>query len=1390
MSDFTKVTAVTYTSVYTDSEPGGESLWVRGYVGRDQCTRRGTALTSSYSYEDTMVFSIQPFLRTGQMASLAFIQAHNPDFVSEPMYPEYVPLEDDHILRAEEQPLPPVDSPTAELPGYVAESDPKEDPRSEDDEEQDVTGRKDDEDGGYGRDDEDEEEEGGEPDFIPTPDISTSQGQDLSSGFSICIPSIYGRCRETSSPRTLTHINSSHTRPRHIACTPPSQQREVLARLTDPTVHQSPSLPQSSGMGRIRFSDQVDLYAWEIDDPPGKRIRCGEDLRLSQRDLSEASDPPVITCIAHESHLQESSDSLQLQSAHHSETAQREAVEAIERLTEGFSDAILPDQPGRLPRDRCRCPSLSCLGHFFCVEIAGNGGAENGKRGSEVEIEAMDLKVKGALLNTNATNISVVAMGPNLKCGMVVLSRGVIHGDISRGDLSHKLSRTRIGEHGNAHASGVYVDGIMQRGLEYSVGKLRTRTIVRDTQSSTGLEFQIDLIPGAAPVARAPYRLALSEMKELSEQLQELSDKDFIRPSSLTWNRYPLPRIDDLFDQLQGSSIYSKIDLRSGYHQLRVREQDIPKTAFRTRYGHYEFQVMPFGLTNAPAVFMDLMNRVCKPYLDKFVIVFIDDILIYSKNEKEHEEHLKAILGLLKEEKLYAKFSKCDFWIPKVQFLGHVIDSRGIHVDPAKIESIKDWASPKTPTEIRQFLGLAGYYRRFIEGFSKIAKSMTKLTQKGIKFDWGEKEEDAFQLIKQKLCSAPILALPEGSEDFVVYCDASHKGLGAVLMQREKVIAYASRQLKVHEKNYTTHDLELGSVVFALKLWRHYLYGTRCTVFTDHKSLQHILDQKDLNMRQRRWLELLSDYDCDIRYHPGKANVVADALSRKERDVPLRVRALVMTISLDIPKQILAAQIEALKPENLEKEDVGGMIRTDIPKERLEPRADGTLCLNGRSWLPCFGDLRSVIMHESHKSKYSIHPGSEKMYQDVKKLYWWPNMKADIATYVSKCLTCARVKAEHQRPSGLLVQPEIPEWKWDNITMDFITKLPRSSQGFDTIWVIVDRLTKSAHFLPIRENDPLDKLARLYLNRIVARHGIPASIICDRDGRFTSNFWRSFQKALGTDICMSTAYHPETDGQSERTIQTLEDMLRACVIDFGKGWVKHLPLAEFSYNNSYHASIKAAPYEALYGRKCRSPVCWAEVGEAQLTGPELIQETTEKVVLIKQRMQAAQDRQKSYADRKRKPMEFEVGDRVMLKVSPWKGVVRFGKRGKLNPRYVGPFKVLAKVGKVAYKLELPQELSRVHHTFHVSNLKKCYSDEPLVMPLKGVHIDDTLQFVEELVKIMEQEIKRLKRSWIPLVKVRWNSRRGPEFTWEREDSFKQKYPQLFTNRASSSTTRS
>ncbi|GJS07658.1 putative reverse transcriptase domain-containing protein [Tanacetum coccineum] len=412
----------------------------------------------------------------------------------------------------------------------------------------------------------------------------------------------------------------------------------------------------------------------------------------------------------------------------------------------------------------------------------------------------------------------------------------------------------------------------------------------------------------------------------------------------------------------------------------------------------------------------------------------------------------------------------------------------------------------------------------------------------------------------------------------------------------------------------------------------------KCVVFTDHKILQHILDQKELNMRQRRWLELLSNYDYELRYHPGKANVVADVLSQKSRPKPLQVRDLVMTIGLNLPVRILNAQVESRKEENYGTEDLCGMIKN------LEPRADRTLCLKNRSLIPCFGDLRSLIMHESHKSKYSIHPASDKMYQDLKKLYWWPNMKAKIDTYVSKCMTCAKVKAEYQKPSGLLVQPKIPEWKWENITMDFVTKLPKASSVQDMIWVIVDRLTKSAHFLPAKENDSMEKLTRQHLKEVVSKHGVPVLIISDRDGRFVSQFWQSLQEAFRTQLDMSTTYHPETDGQRERTIRTLKDMLRACVIDFEMGWDRHLHLIEFSYNNSYHRSIKVAPFEALYGHKCQSPICWAEVGDAQLTGPEIVRETTEKIIQIKHRLQALRDRQKSYADKRCKPLEFQVGD--------------------------------------------------------------------------------------------------------------------------------------------------
>ncbi|KAJ9537587.1 hypothetical protein OSB04_030320 [Centaurea solstitialis] len=916
------------------------------------------------------------------------------------------------------------------------------------------------------------------------------------------------------------------------------------------------------------------------------------------------------------------------------------------------------------------------------------------------------------------------------------------------------------------------------------------------------VEFRIDLIPGAAPIARTPYRLAPSEMKEMMNQLQELLDKGFIRPSISPWgapvlfvkkkdgsmrmcidyrelnkvtikNKYPLPRIDDLFDQLQGASYFSKIDLRSGYHQLKVCEEDVPKTAFRTRYGHYEFLVMPFGLTNAPAAFMDMMNRVCRSMLDKFVIVFIDDILVYSKSEADHMKHLREMLETLRKERLYAKFSKCEFWLRQVQFLGHTISYDGVSVDPSKVEAVKNWEQPKNVSEIRSFLGLAGYYRRFIRDFSKIAVPLTSLTRKDVKFEWGEAQENAFQALKSCLTNAPVLALPEGSDDLVVYSDASKLGLGCVLMQQGKVIAYASRQLKDCEKNYPTHDLELAAVVFALKLWRHYLYGTKCQLFTDHRSLKYIFTQQTLNMRQQRAMELIKDYDCEIMYHPGKANVVADALSRKTYANSMCYAITHTSVTSTLVDDIRKWQLEALKSDRVKAERMVGYA------QYLTEDNQGLKVFKDRVWIPKLGSIRELVLSEAHKSRMSVHPGSTKMYYDLKSDYWWPGMKRDIARYVEQCVTCSQVKAEHQKPYGSLQPLDIPMWKWEELTMDLVTKLPKTARQHDSIWVVVDRLTKSAHFLPVRESYSMDKWAQTYIDEIIKRHGVPLKVISDRDSRFTSKFWAGLQRELGTCVALSTAYHPQTDGQSERTIQTLEDMLRACILEFGGSWDVHLPLVEFSYNNSYHSTIGMAPFEALYGRKCRTPLCWRETGEKVLAGPEIIQITHDKIQVIRERMKAAQDRQKSYADKRRRPIEFTVGDMVMLKVSPWKGILRFGKQGKLSPRFVGPFKIMERIGKQAYRLELPEELSGIHDVFHVGYLRKCLGKYDETVPLAEVKIDERLRYIEEPEEILNERKVNLRNKTINLVLVKWKHHRGPNWTWENKEEMLAKYPELF-----------
>ncbi|KAA3460471.1 reverse transcriptase [Gossypium australe] len=671
------------------------------------------------------------------------------------------------------------------------------------------------------------------------------------------------------------------------------------------------------------------------------------------------------------------------------------------------------------------------------------------------------------------------------------------------------------------------------------------------------VEFGIKLLPGTAPVSIAPYRMAPKELVELKAQIQKLLDRGFIRPSVSPWgapvlfvkkkdgsmrmcidyrqlnkltikNKCPLPRIDDLFDQLRGAS---------------------------------------------------------------FVVVFIGDILVYSRTEEEHDSHLRIVLQILREKQLYAKFSKCEFWLKEMTFLGHVVSAEGITVDPRKIEAVLDWKSPKSTVCL------------------------------------GYKQQESFEKLKKILIEALVLIQPEAGKEFVVYCDVSHTGLGCVLMQEGKVVAYASRQLRPHEVNYPTHDLELAAVVFALKIWRHYLYGEKSIIYTDHKSLKYLLTQKELNLRQRRWIELLKDYDCSIEYHPGKANVVADVLSHK---VISDLRAMFAHLSLYEDGSLLA-ELQVKPTWDGETEDFG-------------LNSEGVLCFHGKICMPKDFGLRQMILWEAHSSPYAMHPGGSKMYQDLREQYW-------------------------------LLQPvKIPLWKWERITMDFVSGLPLTPTRKDSVWVIVDRLTKSAHFIPVRIDYSLQKLAKLYVAEIMRLHEI------------------------------------------------LEDMLRGCVIDFRGSWEDFLPLAEFAYNNNYQSSIQMAPYEALYGHRCRTPTCWTELGERQLL------------------------------------------------VSPWKRVLRFGRKGKLSPRFIGPYRVLKRVGPVAYQLELPTELSQMHNIFHVSMLRRYRSDPSHIVSVEEIEVRPDLSFEEEPVQILDRDVKVLRRKSIPLVKGLWHNHGSKEATWELEEA--------------------
>ncbi|KAI5334636.1 hypothetical protein L3X38_024769 [Prunus dulcis] len=685
------------------------------------------------------------------------------------------------------------------------------------------------------------------------------------------------------------------------------------------------------------------------------------------------------------------------------------------------------------------------------------------------------------------------------------------------------------------------------------------------------------------------------------------------------------------------------------------------------------------------------------------------------------------------------------------KYLGHVISAEGVYVDPQKIEVVVNWPRPTSVTEVRSFLGLAGYYHEC---------------------------EKSFNELKTRLTTAPVLTLPDDSGNFVIYSDASQQGLGCVLMQYGRVIAYASRQLKKHEMNYPVHDLELAAVVFALKIWRHYLYGAICQIFTDHKSLKYLFTQKELNLRQRRWLELIKDYDCTIEHHLRRANVVADALSRKSSGsvpylrgsyVPLMIELRKLRVELGVDEQgalLATLQVRLVLVERIltaqAQDPLICTLRAEVEsgdRTDCSVRNDGALMVGTRLYVPNDEALKREILEEAHSSAFAVHPGSTKMYHTLREHYWWPFMKKEIAEYVRKCLICQQVKAERQKPSRLLQPLPIPEWKWEHLTMDFVFKLPRTQNKHDGVWVIVNRLTKSAHFLPVRANYTLNKLAKLFIDEIVRLHGVPVSITSDRDPRFTSRFWTKLHEAFGTQLQFSTDFHPRPT--------------------FRNDWDEKLPLMEFAYNNSYQASIRMSQFDALYGKQCRTPFYWDEVGEHRLEVADDVERTKEQVKIIRERLKTAQDRQKSYADNRRKDLQFKVGDWVFLKLSPWKGVVRFGRRGKLSPRYIGPYEIVERVGLVAYRLALPPDLSWLHDVFHVSMLRRYIFDPYHVLEEQPIELQEDLTYVEQLVQILDRKMQVLRSREIPLVKVLWRSHTVEEATWEPEDQMREQYPYLF-----------
>ncbi|KAM1132447.1 hypothetical protein FF1_046837 [Malus domestica] len=916
-------------------------------------------------------------------------------------------------------------------------------------------------------------------------------------------------------------------------------------------------------------------------------------------------------------------------------------------------------------------------------------------------------------------------------------------------------------------------------------------------------DHHIPLLPGAKPPNIRPYHYGPLAKDEIERAVKDLLDAGFIRPSHSpfsfpvllvrkkegTWrmcidyrelnaltikNKYPIPLIDDLLDELCGATYFSKLDLRSGYHQILMQPADVEKTAFKTHAGHYEFLVMPFGLTNAPATFQQLMNDIFRPLLRKCVLVFFDDILIYSHSWADHMSHLLAVFQILQQHRLFLKKSKCSFGQQCVEYLGHIVSREGVAADPSKLQAIRDWPIPKTLKELRGFLGLTGYYRKFIAGYGQICQPLYQLTKKD-KFYWTQEATETFNQLKDIMTSPPVLALPDFSKAFELECDASGNGIGAVLQQGGRPIAFTSQALGPKNQSLSTYERELIAIVYAVKKWHSYLQGRHFTIKTDHCSLKYFLSQKANTHFQQKWVSKLLGYDYEIQFRSGSDNHVADALSRVHGS-PLLPECAAISYPhfgwFDELRQYNEhdSWIQSKAKEYFQAQETNAT----TPTSSNYSFQNGFLRYKARILLSPSSPWRTKLIEAYHSIPAAGHQGVIKTYHKLKKDFYWPSMKNDVKLFVSECHICQQHKYETVAPPGKLMPLPIPERIWADISMDFIVGLP-NCKGKTVIMVVVDRLSKYSHFVPMAHPYTAASVAQLFLEHIFKLHGMPNSIVSDRDPIFISAFWKELFKLHNAKLCMSSGYHPQTDGQTEVMNRCLETYLRCFVGGQPKKWVQWLSWAEWCFNTSYHTSSKFTPFELVYGY---SPphITPYEPGSTKFASVEQCLVERDKVLeILKRNLELAQTRMKSQADQKRSERSFAVGDMVYIKLIPYQlQSLAAHSYHKLLPRFYGPYKVLSRVGDVAYKLELPA-MSKVHPVFHVSSLKKHLGPNVVANNLLPQVTEDGLQQLVPASILARRMYKKGNSAGVQLL-VQWQDQDASSATWEDFEDFQARFP--------------